>query len=70
MTPPDWSRARWRKSTYSGNDNGCVEFAELGGGRVGVRDTKDRGHGPVLVFGGPAWTAFVHAVKAGDVDRG
>lgn len=67
MTAADVSRAEWRKSSYSGN-NGCVEFAELGGGRVGVRDTKAHGRGPVLVFGTQAWTAFVHAVKAGRHD--
>lgn len=52
----------WRKSSYSGSQTNCVEVAvapEL----VGVRDTKDRGGGTLLV---PAavWQAFVTALPA------
>ncbi|MER6813757.1 DUF397 domain-containing protein [Spirillospora sp. NPDC000708] len=39
-------QARWRKSSYSGGDEGeCVEVADLNG-HVGVRDSKnpDAGH--------------------------
>ncbi|WP_089331185.1 DUF397 domain-containing protein [Actinomadura meyerae] len=32
----------WRKSSYSGTGNNCVEAARAGGGRVGVRDTAAR----------------------------
>ncbi|MEU9019948.1 DUF397 domain-containing protein [Actinomadura sp. NPDC048394] len=32
---------RWRKSTYSGaNEGNCIEVADLNG-RIGVRDSKD-----------------------------
>ncbi|QLQ36071.1 DUF397 domain-containing protein [Micromonospora robiginosa] len=51
--------ARWRKSTKSGNNGGdCVEVADNLTSVVGVRDSKDP-RGPVLVFGAPAWRAFV-----------
>ncbi|KIX73636.1 DUF397 domain-containing protein [Streptomyces manipurensis] len=51
--------ATWRKSTYSGGDGGnCVEVADGRPGVVPVRDSKVP-DGPHLVFGGPAWTAFL-----------
>ncbi len=54
----------WRKSSYSGPAGDCVE-AGTGPSAVGVRDTKDRGDGPVLVFSPAAWAAFTAARKAG-----
>lgn len=52
----------WRKSSYSaGGHQDCVEVAPLPL-RVGVRDTKNRENGHLLV---PAtqWHAFVASVK-------
>ena len=41
--------ATWRKSTYSGGSGSeCVEAGVADHGHVLVRDTKDRGRGPVL----------------------
>ncbi|HEY3501694.1 MAG TPA: DUF397 domain-containing protein [Actinocatenispora sp.] len=59
----------WRKSSRSGNttDN-CVEVAS-GPAAVGVRDSKDRGAGPILAFDPTAWSAFVTEVRAGRLDR-
>ncbi|GIG58138.1 DUF397 domain-containing protein [Longispora fulva] len=55
--------APWRTSTRSGNQGGnCVEVAL--GEVVGVRDTKDRAGG-VLVVDGRDWSAFVADVKTG-----
>jgi len=53
----------WTKSTYSGNNGGCVEWASLDG-LIGVRDSKDKA-GPVLAFDASAWQTFVDAAKAG-----
>ncbi|MEU6561778.1 DUF397 domain-containing protein [Nocardia nova] len=61
----DLSGAVWRKSKYSGPDGNCVEVAFLGDGNVGVRDTKDRGRGPILAFEPDAWDAFLSGVTAG-----
>lgn len=57
----------WRKSGLSAASGNCVEVAHLPGRGFAVRDSKDR-TGPVLVFGGPGWVAFVAAVKGGDFD--
>ncbi|MEU3455215.1 DUF397 domain-containing protein [Micromonospora sp. NPDC006766] len=58
----DLTRARWRKSTKSGNNGGnCVEVADNLPGVVGVRDSKDP-TGPLLTFEPSTWRAFVAQV--------
>ncbi len=69
MSTEDLTAAAWRKSSYSGNDSGCVEIAHLDGGRVAVRDTKDKGHGPVLTFLPHEWEAFRLGMNDGEFDR-
>jgi hypothetical protein len=59
---------RWKKSSLSMNDGNCVEVASLGGGHIGVRDSKDR-TGPVLRFTPDEWTAFLWGVRNGEFDR-
>ncbi|MFE9201752.1 DUF397 domain-containing protein [Micromonospora sp. NPDC007230] len=56
----DLSGTGWRTSTRSSGNGNCVEVAAVGG-RIAVRDSKDR-PGPVLVFGPAAWAAFVAGV--------
>lgn len=59
--------ATWRKSTRSsGGGANCVEVAE-GTRVVGVRDSKDR-DGGTLVVGAAAFAAFTELVKAGRLD--
>ncbi|MER5839724.1 DUF397 domain-containing protein [Streptomyces prasinus] len=41
-------KARWRKSSYSGGANDCVEIADLGV-YAAVRDSKDLGRSPVIL---------------------
>ncbi|MFI6662970.1 DUF397 domain-containing protein [Streptomyces sp. NPDC050523] len=43
----DLTQAQWRKSSYSGGANDCVEVADLGE-HVAVRDSKSIGHRPLL----------------------
>ncbi|MFF5971836.1 DUF397 domain-containing protein [Streptomyces sp. NPDC012769] len=61
---PDLTCTRWRKSTYSGGNNECLEVADgLSGGAVPVRDSKTP-DGAVLIFTPRAWGAFVAGVRA------
>jgi hypothetical protein len=55
----------WRKSSRS-NSNGsvCVEVADNLPGRVLVRDSKEKGLGPVLTFGPDGWRSFITSLSA------
>ncbi len=66
MNRPDFSKARWRKSMVSG-DGGCVEVA-LVDGVIGVRDTKDQGAGPILMFNQREWNAFLAGARSGEFE--
>ncbi|MDQ0907777.1 hypothetical protein QFZ22_003762 [Streptomyces canus] len=51
----------WFKSSYSGDNNTCVECADVPG-IVPVRDSKAP-DGPALTFSKASWGAFVALVK-------
>jgi len=68
MSTPDLIDVTWRKSTYSG-DYACVEVANLDDGRVAVRDTKQQGQGPILIFTPHEWDMFILGAKAGQFDQ-
>ncbi|MEF9904015.1 DUF397 domain-containing protein [Streptomyces sp. P9-A2] len=65
---PDVSTARWRKSSYSGNQQGdaCVEVCDDFADAVPVRDSKNL-TGPVMMLDGEAWRSFVDSVKDGSL---
>jgi hypothetical protein len=53
----------WRTSSYSANGGGeCVEAAHISGAIL-IRDTKDRGVGPVLRVPAETWRAFLVALR-------
>ncbi|MGW0787435.1 DUF397 domain-containing protein [Streptomyces sp. NPDC002911] len=57
--------AAWRKSSYSNTQGGdCVEVADGFPRALPVRDSKVP-HGPTLMFGPDAWSAFIGEVKTG-----
>jgi uncharacterized protein DUF397 len=68
MTAPDFTSARWRKSTRSNEANACVEVASAAG-LAGVRDSKQRGRGPILAFDRELWNAFISKLKTAALDR-
>jgi hypothetical protein len=50
----------WRKSSYSGGDNNCVEVGTTGT-RVAVRDSKNPS-GAALNVSASAWRAFTRGL--------
>ncbi len=55
------------KSGNSGSQ-GCVEVS-LQPDAIGVRDSKQKGAGPILAFTPNEWDVFIAGVKAGEFDR-
>ncbi|NQE67571.1 hypothetical protein NG2371_02024 [Nocardia gamkensis] len=64
----DLSEANWFKSSRSASGSQCVEVAWLGGGMIGVRDSKNP-TGPALVFAPRVWDAFTTSVQDGGFNR-
>ncbi|MEU9421985.1 DUF397 domain-containing protein [Streptomyces sp. NPDC048342] len=63
----DLTHVRWRKSSYSGGANDCVEVAELGE-RTAVRDSKDISRGPLL-FPKAAVRALIGGIDSGAISE-
>ncbi|WP_030688207.1 DUF397 domain-containing protein [Streptomyces globisporus] len=60
--------ARWRKSSYSGDNGGeCIEVADLAA-HIAVRDSKNP-DGPAFLATPAAFTAFVSAAAEGRIGR-
>ena len=55
----------WRKARLSTNNGACIEVASVPG-KIAVRDSKDPS-GPVLVYAPEEWSAFLDAVKKGEI---
>lgn len=60
----EWEGAKFFKSGDS-SDHGCVEVA-FHDGKVGVRDSKDKGAGPVLGFTEHEWACFLSGAAKGE----
>jgi Domain of unknown function (DUF397) len=68
MPATELGEVEWIKSARSNSSGNCVEFARLGAGQVGVRDSKDP-DGPALVFGAGEVAGFIRALKGGAHDE-
>ncbi|MFD0410838.1 DUF397 domain-containing protein [Kitasatospora sp. NPDC058063] len=64
MTQPTF-----KKSSYSGGDENCVEVAIPGGPVSYIRDSKDPS-GPALAFDRAAHSSFIAALATGEFDFG
>lgn len=69
VTSADIGRVSWHKSSFSSYNGSCFEVSRLSPDRIGVRDTKDNGAGPVLVFTSAEWSAFIAGAKSGQFDK-
>ncbi len=59
--------ARWRKSRASNPSGSCVEITELPGGKVAIRNSRDKS-GPALVYPRAELAAFLLGAKNGEFD--
>ncbi|MER5768780.1 DUF397 domain-containing protein [Streptomyces sp. NPDC001985] len=57
----------WTKSSHSNATGNCVELAELPGGGVAIRNSRDP-QGPALVYTREEIAAFVAGARSGDFD--
>lgn len=58
----------WIKSSLSFANGNCVQAADLGGGEIGVRNSREP-NGAVLRFTPDEWHAFIGGVQNGEFDR-
>lgn len=58
---------QFRKSSYSNDEQGCVEVAVDADGGRWLRDTKDRTT-PAHHYPSTEWDAFIRGVKDGEFD--
>ena len=59
--------ARWRKSQASNPSGSCVEIAEVPGGAIAVRNSRDKA-GPALIYPRAEMATFLRAIKNGEFD--
>ncbi|NJQ05987.1 DUF397 domain-containing protein [Streptomyces lonarensis] len=68
--PFSLSSTRWRKSSYSGGDNGsCVEVADGIPTHLPVRDSKNP-TGAALTIPNATWTAFIAGLTTSTLGPG
>ncbi len=67
MTPP-LADLTWTKANASDSNGSCLETARNPEGGRYVRDSKDRGAGPVLYFTDAEWSAFLDGARNGEFD--
>lgn len=59
---------RWEKSRWSNSQGNCVELAQLPGGQIAIRNSRDP-NGPALIYTRAEIAALVQGTKDGDFDH-
>ncbi|MFD9965056.1 DUF397 domain-containing protein [Amycolatopsis sp. NPDC058986] len=65
-TTPGYDPTRWYKSSYSGDNGGCVELNDSVPGVIGVRDSKLGNNSPILTFQPQEIRIFLRSLKDGE----
>ncbi|WP_166353852.1 DUF397 domain-containing protein [Phytoactinopolyspora limicola] len=68
MPAAELTTAIWQKSRFSNPSGNCVEMAELPGGGIALRNSRDP-HGPALIYTFDEVVAFIQGAKGGDFDN-
>ncbi|MFJ5261008.1 DUF397 domain-containing protein [Streptomyces sp. NPDC088387] len=68
MAATKLSGVAWQKSRHSNSQGSCVEFAQLPGGRVAVRNSNFP-DGPALVYTRAEIEAMLLGIKDGEFDH-
>jgi uncharacterized protein DUF397 len=58
----------WRKSRRSNPSGNCVELAELDGGAIAIRDSRQRS-GPALIYSRTEIAILIDRARTGSLDR-
>ena len=66
MSQPE-NQPAWVKSSLSHVNGNCVEVADLSGGEIGVRNSRES-EGAVLRFTPDEWHAFLGGVRNDEFD--
>jgi hypothetical protein len=61
------SNAKWFKSSFSGDNGGCLEVAFLDSRRVALRDNEDLDN-PPFVVSRHVWQCWLDGAKGGEFD--
>lgn len=67
LTQAELAALTYRKSTFSGPNDNCVEVAELPSGGRAVRNSK-RPEAGAVTFTTEEWDAFLKGAKVGQFD--
>ena len=65
--PGQLAGARWFKSSFSGDNGGCLEVAFLDSGRVALRDNEDLDN-PPFVVSRHVWQCWLDGARQGEFD--
>jgi hypothetical protein len=67
MAATELADAKWKKSSHSNAQGDCVELAQLSGGDVAVRNSRDP-EGPALIYTRSEIECLLLGVKDGEFD--